>query len=275
MGRAAVHAGIPRERRVHGRWHNARVRAWERHGVYLGAAWCSATLDAPLSSAGIRRIRSRRRVVLAVEGDLLAYRFPYGHRDRARRGQVNPEFLDPAATGARLAELLASVGDAVEVVVLRLRRISPNEGIRWERLADQLCPWLDALPPHHRYVLESAHPSYVVPGYLECLRARNVGHLLRHDADGSLLEVAQVPGILTAGHTVVRTGDDDGPWPVCEGGDEEWELGVLATVRQCVDRGVSVSISVPPPDQHLLRETAALMDADLAKLSPFRKRLAA
>ena len=72
--------------------------------------------------------------MLAVDGELLVYRFPYSHRDRVKRGQVNPGFLDPEATRMRLAELLAPVGDAVDVVVLRLQRISPNEGMRWERL---------------------------------------------------------------------------------------------------------------------------------------------
>jgi hypothetical protein len=275
MEHDTVWTGGVREPRARGRWHNARVRAWERHGIHLDASWCSTTLDVPLSTAAVRRIRARRRVILAVEGDLLAYRFSHGHRDRARRGQVNPAFLDPAATTAQLAALLASVGEAAELVVLRLQRISPNEGLRWDRLVDLLCPWLDALPPHRRYVLESAHPSYVVPGYLECLRGRNVGHLLRHGADGSLLEIAQVPGALTAGHTVIRKGGDGGVWPACEGGDEEWELGMLTAVRQCVDRGIAAYISVPAPDRRLLRETAALMDGDLAKLSPFRKRLAA
>jgi len=238
--------------------------------------WCSATLDAPLSPAVVRRIRSGGRVVLAVDGDVLTYRFPHGDRDGARRGQVNPGFLDPASTATRLTALLAPVGGAVDVVVLRLRPISPNEGMGWQRVVDLLCPWLQALPPPHRYVLESAGPGYVVPGYLECLRRRNVGHLLRHDARQSLLEAAQMPGVFTAEQVVLRKGnDDDGLWPVCQGGDEEWVLGVLATVRQCVDRGLQVSISVPPPDTRLLRGTAALMDGDLAKLSPFRRRRAA
>jgi hypothetical protein len=257
-------------------WHAARVRAWERYGVYLGAAWCPASLDAPLSAARVRRIRERPggRVVLAVEGDLLVYRFPYSHRDRMKRGQVNPGFLDPGATRVRLAELLAPVGDTVDVVVLRLQRISPNEGMRWERLVELLCPWLDALPPGT--VLESADPSYVVPGYLECLRRRNIGLLMRHDAGGSLLDAAQVPGILTGRAAVIRKGnEDDGQWPAYQGGDEEWVLGVLATVRQCVERGVRAYVSVPPPDLRLLGETAALMDGDLAKLSPFRRRMAA
>jgi hypothetical protein len=270
-------AGAP-PGRSHGWWHTARVRAWERHGVYLDTAWCSATLDTPLSPAGVRRIRERsgNRVVLAVDGDVLVYRFPHGHHDRARRGQVNPGFLDPVATGARLAELLAPLGDVVDVVLLRLGRISPNEGIGWGRMVELLCPWLDALPPHRRYVLESADPSYVVPGYLECLRQRNVGHLLRHDARGSLLETVQVPGILTAGPVLVRKGnDDDGLWPTCQGGNEEWVLGVLATVRQCVERGLPVCVSVPPSDLQLLKHTAVWMDGDLAKLSPFKKRLAA
>jgi hypothetical protein len=116
----------------------------------------------------------------------------------------------------------------------------------------------------------------VVPGYLECLRRRNVGHLMRHDAEGSLLEAAQVPGILTGRAAVIRKGnEDDGPWPAYQGGDEEWVLGVLTTVRQCVERGVRAYVSVPPPDLRLLGETAALMDGDLAKLSPFKQRMAA
>jgi hypothetical protein len=258
------------------RWHAARVRAWERHGVYLGAAWCPASLNAPLSPAAVRRIRGRSggRVVLAVEGDLLVYRFPYSHRDRVKRGQVNPGFLDPDTTRVRLAELLAPIGEAIDVVVLRLQRISPNEGMRWERLVELLYPWLDALPAGT--VLESANPSYVVPGYLECLRRRNVGHLLRHDAPGSLLEAAQVPGILTGRAAVIRKGNEnDGLWPAYQGGDEEWALGVLTTVRQCVEREVAIYVSVPPPDLRLLGGTAALMDGDLAKLSPFKRRMAA
>lgn len=260
------------------RWLSARIRAWERHGVVLGAAWCAASLDAPLPSAVLRRIRERsgRNVVLAVGGDLLAYRFPHSHRERVKRGQRNPDFLNPEKTRVRLAELLAAAGDGFHVVVLRLQRISPNEGLRWERLVELLDPWLGLLPPRHRYVLESADPSYVVPGYLECLRRWSAGHLLCHGPRGSLLEAAQVPGILTGSAAVIRKDhEDDGPWPVCPGGDEEWALGVLVTVRQCVERGMPVYVSVPPPEVRLLGETAALMDADLAKLSPFRRRRAA
>jgi hypothetical protein len=86
----------------------------------------------------------------------------------------------------------------------------------------------------------------------------------------------QVPGILTGKTAVIRKGnEDDGLWPPYQGGDEEWVLGVLATVRQCVERGTPVYVSVPPPDLRLLGETAALMDGDLAKLSPFKRRMAA
>jgi hypothetical protein len=112
--------------------------------VYLGAAWCPASLDAPLSAARVRRIRERSggRVVLAVDGDLLVYRFPYSHRDRMKRGQVNPGFLDPEAR-VRLAELWSG-GDAVDVVVLRLRG-SPRTRMP-ERLVTAVSV-ADALPP--------------------------------------------------------------------------------------------------------------------------------
>jgi hypothetical protein len=270
------HPGFYAQRRD--RWFAARARAWERHGVHLGAAWCAVSLDAPRSSALLRRIRGRScgSLLLAVEGDLLTYRFPHRHRERAKRGGRNPAFLDPHETGRRLEEMLALAGGAAGAVILRLQRIPPNEGLRWEQLVELLEPWLDRLPPYRRYLLECPGPAFLVPGYLDCLRRRGVGHLLRHDGRGSLLDAAQVPGILTGNTAVIRKGnEEDAVWPDCQGGTEEWMLGVLATVRQCVERRMPVYVSVPPPECRLLGETAALMDADLAKLSPFRRRRAA
>ena len=148
------------------------------------------------------------------------------------------------------------------------------------QFVDMVAPWLDALPAGYRYVLETGNPEYVVPEYLECLRVRNIGHLLRHNIDRSLLDRIQEPEILTAGAVVVRREQEDAGPPVPRrrhnrGGDEEWKLGVIATVRRCVELGITLYISVPEEETALMEETVALMDGDLAKLSPFRKRLVA
>jgi hypothetical protein len=155
-------------------------------------------------------------------------------------------------------------------VVLCLPRISPNEEVGWRQFVGALEVWLDALPPGLRYAVQMNNPAYMVPEYLECLRRRNVGHVLQHETTRSLLD--QVPGVITADTVVIRrevrqAGE----------GEEEWKLGVMATVRWCLERQarlyVSVAEAAVPPA--VLPATLALLDDDLAKLSPFRRLQAA
>jgi len=202
-------------------------------------------------------------VLLAAEGDLLTYRFSHAHPEREKRGQVNKQFLDPrgARGGAGKGMTVAEVP-----VVLCLPRISPNEEVGWRQFVGMLELWLDALPPGLRYAVQMHNPEYVVAEYLQCLRRRNVGHVLHHDTTRSLLD--QVPGVITADTVVVRR-----EARYAGEGEEEWKLGVMATVRWCLERQARLYVSVA--EETVLPATLALLDNDLAKLSPFRRLQAA
>lgn len=250
-------------------WHAYRVRAWSRHGVVLDAEWWDLDLTGGVSAGLIRRFGERgrggRMVVPAVTAEATIFRFSHGHHDRTVRGQRNPRFLDPEGT-ARLLDLLLRAGHGnLRLMVLRLPRILPTEQYSLERFLVRLVPWLDALPVGVRYALDLDNPCYWVPEVLDHLRVRGIAPVLRPAAGTAVLDRLQIPGVLDAGHAVVRM----------DGGDAEMTLAVIETVRRCVERSCPLVLCPAPETADAVAAAVVVLDGDLAKRSLLRRRRAA
>lgn len=233
---------------------SAYLRSWARYGVYFQT-------DTTRSTAGVH----------VVHHDVLTYRFPYGHPDRAKRGTLNAAFLDPHALGREIVRTHAS-GDSLDgITVFPVSHIYPTEGLTLQKFLDRLAPFLSELPSGSRYALGVQNSDYLLPAYFECLREYAVAHVFRAGRTmPDLLDQVRLPYALTADAAVVLTEPRR---------DVEWQLGMMEIVRRCVDSGKELYICFDPsagcrttPPLAMLMEA---MSGDLAKRSPLRATKAA
>ena len=221
-------------------------------------------------------------VLAVVSHESMMYRFPYGHPDAARRGERNPRFLDPALVCGIVAPLLRVLDRHLRVVVLQPGRIYPTEEYPFAEFLGRLACLLDALPRAYRYAVELATPEYLRPEYFACLQDHGAAHVLnQNDGMPPLLEQVQRPDVLTTDIVVLRTPQDGAPLAARRhrgGMDAEMRLGILETVRRCIDgkKMLYIDLGDRPEGSAPLTLLAlmSMLDPDLAKLSPLRRHAA-
>lgn len=216
-----------------------------------------------------------------VTNDLTIYRFPYGHPDAAKRGELNRSFLNAEVMRESVGPALQMLVPHVPVVVVQIGRIYMTEEYALPAFLKRLDGFLGALPATYRYAVELCNPEYFLPEYFACLREHNVVHVLCQRKAMPLLEQIQRPDALTADVVVLRTDDDVQQIPIRHG--KEWmegemQLGILETVRRCVDEKKRLYLDLcDRPEEAAplsLLSLMALLDPDLAKLSPLKRRAA-
>jgi hypothetical protein len=191
-----------------------------------------------------------------LSDDALIYRFPYGHADRERRGELNPAFLHPALMQERVCAALDALDGTLETVMLRLQPVYRTEELRAPEFVGRLDRFLGGLPRAYRYAVDLRTPAFNVPEYRACLHDHGVAHVLHHTPlpaphgvphlllqppePPPLIDQVLIPGILSAPFCVahVHTGqtsdyDDD---------DETLTLGIHELVRACGDEGVVLTV---------------------------------
>lgn len=128
-----------------------------------------------------------------VELNITTYRLPK-ERDLARWVAVPDDFTYSVKL-SRLITHRRRPGTPQTFVDNYMRAIAPLEP-RISNVLAQFPPWfardedalrgfLEALPPHHRYVVEFRHPSWYVSSVYELLRERRIS-LCLHDLAGSV-----------------------------------------------------------------------------------------
>ncbi len=259
------------------------ARALEEYAQCLGAGWLEIGPSCLPAAPGLLQHRSSMPpgfgAIAVVAHEPMMYRFPFGYPDAARRGERNPHFLDPEPVCGTIIPLLRALDPHLRMVVLRPGRVYPTEEYPFTEFRRRLEILLEALPPTYRYAVELNTPEYLRPEYFACLRSHGTTHVVSQGEDmPSLLEQIQRPDVLTADVVVVRTPQEiPGPMPRQRhtGLDAGLRLGILETVRRCIDekRTLYVDLGDRPEGSAPLSLLGlmALLDPDLAKLSPLKK----
>ncbi len=206
------------------------VGAWARHGVFIALASGDAAARGGLNDGdeaalfGVARVevppygavpRSSRitadAVDVVIEDETLVYRFPYHYPDRAHRGEMNADFLNPQRFLDRVAPVLDLFGERARLVMLRPAPLYRTEEIAFEEILERLDRFLAHLPAAYRYVLEPPAPMVLRREYFDCLHARGVVHMFSEGealfrALPSVGEQLFIPGAVAPPFCVVRSG---------------------------------------------------------------------
>ena len=98
-----------------------------------------------------------------LSDDALVYRFPYGHPDRGRRGELNPGFLYPGPLRERVCAALDALDGTLDTVVLRLQPVYRTEELRAPEFVDRLDRFLGGFPARTGTRWTSARPHSTCP----------------------------------------------------------------------------------------------------------------
>lgn len=260
-------------------WLLSYVRAWERHQIHFSLHGpLGIDVDQPprLLASGEKGAQGapRHPHAVALSGGPLTYRFSYAHHDRKKRGELNEHFLDPGMLRDVLLPAVETLAPEARLVTFSLAPVYATEGLPARVFLAKLDRFLAGLPAGYRYAVAIRNPEFLLPDYRLCLRSHGVAHLFHETGLPSLLDQIQIPGILTTGHVVYRDALEPG-----QGGgrsrDGHWELGMVETVRRCVAEKKTCYIYL---EEHAsvasLEMLMAMLNADLAKLSPIKKQAA-
>ncbi|HTO94020.1 MAG TPA: hypothetical protein VMM80_06590 [Bacteroidota bacterium] len=282
-----------------------RLRAWRRYNVHIGlvprasAFWsgllyrephgaiaeyaqlfdtalfpCGGAPDAALLARLGAQAGNEFRWTLLVDGDEMTYRFPHGHPERRKRGELNAQFLDPRRTWELVAPLVRLVDTAACVVLLNIRGIYATEALEFGDFLGALTRCLDGLPPVCRFAVANGTPRFMLPEYFALLGERNVMHV---PGAAALAETLRTPGALGADACLVRSAcltlDEEG---------EEW-AAFRTAVRLCLEGGkplrayLTAGEDAPAPcgaGAGRLTRLLAGLDPELARRSPIRRKAA-
>ena len=262
----------------------AYTRAWARHKVFFGTSctyrrlgehaqiFSTACVDVspqvPVPPPAVRVFLPQEfRLGVALMSEGLVYRFPHRHPVRVQQGATNERFLDAGLLQEHLQTSLSPVVPHGSMVVLPIEQIYRTENLSSTVLFEKLNRLLGALSPHYRYAVELRNREYLLPDYLDILREREVAHVLTACIGmPSVLEQIQLPHILTTDVAVVRAT----PYM-----DTDLQLGIMETIRCCIDGGTSLYIYIEDRGEdsstlHAIEGLMDLLNADLARLSPIR-----
>ncbi len=218
----------------------------------------------------------------AVTHEMLMYRFPYSHPDPRKRGERNALFLDPGAVRDAVGPLLEILGPHLRTVAFRIPGIFATEECAFGTFVRHLDRFLASVPRTYRVAVELHNPEFFLPEYFACLRGHGAGAAVCAGDDlPPLLDQLQHPGMLESETVLLRTGHET-PWPdgrrVPGPLDGETRLGILETVRRCVDARKSLTLDLGDRPEGAaplaLRTLMAMLDPELKKLSPLRRAAA-
>lgn len=185
------------------------LAAYARHPL-LTAAGIDRTHYAPLAAADLATYAAAvpagfSFVVKAHEACTVA-RWPDHPRYGARRGEVNPLFLDPAYAAAEVvAPFVEGLGAAAGVLLFQFapQDLVPLGGPR--RFPDRIGRFLAALPRGPRYAVELRNPEALGERYAHALREARALHCLNvHPRMPDLGTQAREAGALAAPALLVR-----------------------------------------------------------------------
>jgi len=299
---------------------NGTARAFARHALeeYAQVFRAGCIIGGPdgLPSVGTMRqyagqVPQGFAFTVMLTDDSLVYRFPYGHPDRHRRGELNPGFLDPVPLQEHACAALDALDDALGTVVLQMQAVYRTEELRAPEFVSRLDRFLGGLPRAYRYAADLRTPSFNVPEYRACLRDHGVAHLLHHAPHlphrsphhphrsphhphpspnaPLLIDQLLVPEILSAPVCVARV--HAGPEHHRDDDDEALALGVHELVRVCGDEGAALTVLVGDGRDgvggergdvnrgggtvmSVLTRLLHSLDGELARRSPLRRRAA-
>jgi len=268
-------------------WLAPYLSAWARHNIHFGIAggWnalqkyrgCfhAACVDIHVGSgSGFLRVPRvlppECDLTVAVLSDVMTYRFPYRYGDATRRGTVNGHFLDTGLLQEQLLPCMRDLGQRVKMILLPVQHIYRTENVLFAAFIDRLARFLDVMPHTCRYGVAMCNREYLLPEYFACLHERNIAHVLNASpAMPSVLDQVQLPHALTTDVAVVRTTLNMIP---------ELQLGIVETVRRCIDEHRTLYIDIDEDEEHsMLSSLAVLMEmlnSDLARLSPIKQKAA-
>ncbi|HMK39140.1 MAG TPA: hypothetical protein VK569_07345 [Bacteroidota bacterium] len=287
-----------------------RLRAWRRHNIHIGLSprtspfWSGLLYREPRGDVGeyarlfdtallrcdsgrppdpARLFRMNANAgegfawTLLIDDEQMMYRFPYGHPDRNRRGEINPHFLDPRRIAETVMPIGRLLGSSVRIVMLKIGSVYRTEALDFDGFLRSLLRCLDALPPAYRYAVENGTSRFILPDYLACLRQRYIIHV---PAPAPLLDAVRMPGALAGDTCVVHTAclamEEEG---------EEW-AAFRETVRFCLGEGKALyayltdgeetALPRAPRGTGVRRLTSLLagLDPELARRSPIRRKAA-
>lgn len=256
-------------------WLFLHLRAWARHNIHFGISGSQSMLssndgcfDTLCVEGQAGAITGKDNTIVAlIQDEVLTYRFSHSHPEFSKRGMRNNAFLDPVAV--RQSVLRSATYDA-RMFMFRIPHIYRTEGFTCEQFIDMLDPCFHALPKGYHYAIEMHNRDYLLPRYFECLRKHNVAHTVHaNPVLPSVLDQVLHPHALSADRAVMRIPVD---------GDAETQLGVLEMVRRCVEEKKALYVYLQHTETasmlHTLEKLMTLMDPDLAKLSPIRRKAA-
>jgi hypothetical protein len=146
-----------------------------------GCIWCGPEgLTAQVMQRHAEQVPEGFAFTVMLSDDSLIYRFPYGHPDRARRGELNSGYLDPVRLQERAGAALDALNGRLGAVVLRMPPVYRTEELRAPEFVGRLDRFLGGLPRAYRYAVDLGTPSFNVPEYRACLRDHGAAHLLYH-----------------------------------------------------------------------------------------------
>lgn len=254
-------------------WLASYIQAWQRHRIHFclhpPLALDADRLPQPLARAG--GAPPEGSAAVAVSGGPLTYRFSYAHHDREKRGERNGGFLDPGVLEEVLLPAVEALAPRATLVMFRLAPVYATEGLPASAFLEKLDRFLSGLPSVRRYAVGVRNPEFLLPDYRACLQGHGVAHLF-DEAVMPLLDQVQIPGIFSGEPVVCRSTPGFRRAPVVEG---EWELGAAEIVRRCLAEKKTCSLYLDEQTSEVsLEALMSMLNADLARLSPIRKKAA-
>ena len=127
-------------------------------------------------------------------------------QDKARAGQVNPDFLNPDLFVEAVYEpYQRDFADHAGPFVFEFQAIGRVSGVTPDHFASRLDEFFSALPREGRYAVEIRNEEFLTPMYFAVLREHGVAHVFnswtRMPAIGDQLDL---PGALTGPFIVAR-----------------------------------------------------------------------
>jgi hypothetical protein len=255
-------------------WLASYLHAWKRHGIRFSLR---PPLNIDVDRLPHLPVQAETTLpeispAVAVSGGPLTYRYSYAHHDRNNRGELNQGFLDPGILQDVLLPAIEALAPRAQLIMLCLAPVYATEGLVFDAFLEKLNRFLSALPRSYHYAVGIRNPGFLLPDYCACLRSHGIAHLFDETAMPSLLDQIQIPEILTAGHVVYRNTPALYPG---RGTDGEWQLGMVETIRRCLaEKKLCFLFLDEQTDAASLEALMTMLNVDLAKLSPLRKRAA-
>ena len=255
-------------------WLASYLQAWQRHQIHF-CLHPPMSLDADRLGqlpARAEQLPQEAPAAVAVTGGPLTYRFSYAHHDRGKRGELNGSFLNAGMMQDILFPALEALAPQTHLAMLCLAPIYATEDLPARAFLGKLDRFLGGLPRSCRYAVGIRNPELLLPDYCACLRSHGIAHLFDETAMPPLLDQIQIPGILTAEQVVYRNTPTPYPGRTIDG---EWELGIVEMVRRCLaERKTCFFYLDEQTGAASLEALMTMLNADLAKLSPLRKKAA-